>query len=55
MEAEEDIPQGMLESVALQTSREFYENAEIGNIHTGEMKSAYDWCVASSLCEWGER
>ena len=32
-----------LESIVLQTSREFYENAESGNIHTGEMKLAYDW------------
>jgi hypothetical protein len=33
----------MLEGVVLQTSREFYENAESGNIHTGDMKLAYDW------------
>ena len=37
------IPSGMLESVVLATSREFYENAESGNIHTGDMKLAYDW------------
>jgi hypothetical protein len=27
----------------LTTSNEFYMRAETGNIHTGEMKLAYEW------------
>jgi hypothetical protein len=34
-----------LEAVVLATSRELYEGAENGNIHTGDMKTAYDWSV----------
>ena len=36
-----------LESVALATSRELYDNAETGNIHTGEMRVAYEWYATS--------
>lgn len=43
LQTEEGIPGSMLEKAVLQASREFYENAESGNIHTGEMKLAYDW------------
>lgn len=32
-----------LQGAALATSRELYDNAETGNIHTGDMKLAYDW------------
>jgi hypothetical protein len=34
-----------LQGAALATSRELYDNAETGNIHTGDMKLAYDWYV----------
>ena len=43
LETEETVPSDMLETTVLQVSREFYENAESGNIHTGDMKLAYDW------------
>jgi len=43
LQTEKTISDAMLEGVVLQTSREFYENAESGNIHTGDMKLAYDW------------
>jgi len=43
LRVEETVSDVMLEGVVLQTSREFYENAESGNIHTGDMKLAYDW------------
>lgn len=43
LQTEEGITAGMLESAVLQASKEFYDNAESGNIHTGEMKLAYDW------------
>lgn len=42
-ETEYDLSAGLLEEVALATSRELYDNAETGNIHTGDMKLAYDW------------
>jgi len=43
LEAEHGLSPLTLEEVALTTSRELYDNAETGNIHTGEMKLAYDW------------
>jgi hypothetical protein len=46
LEAEHGLSTHLLEEIVLDTSRELYENAENGNIHTGEMKLAYDWCVA---------
>lgn len=42
-EIEHDLTASALEAVALGTSRELYDNAETGNIHTGEMKIAYEW------------
>ena len=42
-ESEYDLSDDLLEEVALATSRELYDNAETGNIHTGDMKLAYDW------------
>jgi hypothetical protein len=42
-ETEYDLSDSLLEEVALATSRELYDNAETGNIHTGDMKLAYDW------------
>ena len=42
-ESECDLSDDLLEEVALATSRELYDNAETGNIHTGDMKLAYDW------------
>lgn len=45
LEAEHGLSTHLLEEIVLDTSRELYENAENGNIHTGEMKLAYDWCV----------
>lgn len=32
-----------LEDVVLTTSKELYMRAETGNIHTGDMKLAYEW------------
>lgn len=40
-----------LEGVVLTTSKEFYMRAETGNIHTGDMKLAYEWCVVSELID----
>ncbi|QRV90809.1 Secretory pathway protein Sec39 [Ceratobasidium sp. AG-Ba] len=34
-----------VESLCLAVSREFYDNASSGNIHSGDMKLAYDWWV----------
>jgi hypothetical protein len=45
LEAEHGLSTHLLEEIVLDTSRELYENAENGNIHTGDMKLAYDWCV----------
>jgi len=42
-ETEYGLSGQVLEEVALATSRELYDNAETGNIHTGDMKLAYDW------------
>jgi hypothetical protein len=42
-ETEYDLDPEVLEQVVLETSKELYDNAETGNIHTGEMKIAYDW------------
>jgi hypothetical protein len=42
-ETEYDLSDSLLEEVALATSRELYDNAETGNVHTGDMKLAYDW------------
>lgn len=44
-EIEYDLSALTLESVALATSRELYDNAETGNIHIGEMRIAYEWYV----------
>lgn len=43
LETEHGLKPETLESVVLSTSRELYEGAENGNIHTGDMKVAYDW------------
>ena len=43
LQNEHDLPQDMIEEVTLATSIEFYDNAETGNIHTGDMKLAFDW------------
>jgi len=40
---EYDLSETLVEEVALATSHELYDNAETGNIHTGDMKLAYDW------------
>jgi hypothetical protein len=45
-ETEHGLSASTLEEVALATSRELYDNAETGNIHTGDMKLAYDWYVS---------
>ena len=45
LEDEHGLSNSMLEEVVLATSREFYDNAETGNIHTGNMRLAYDWQV----------
>lgn len=36
-----------VEDLVLAASREFYDNAETGNLHSGEMKQAYSWCVSA--------
>ncbi|OCF58295.1 hypothetical protein L486_04326 [Kwoniella mangroviensis CBS 10435] len=41
------IDDQMIEQVVLETSKEFYLKAENGNLHTGEMKLAYD-CLSVS-------
>lgn len=43
LETEHALSNAVLEVVVLATAREFYDNAETGNIHTGDMKRAYDW------------
>lgn len=43
LEESHGLTQSDLVDVVLATSRELYENAENGNIHTGEMKLAHDW------------
>lgn len=34
-----------MELIVLAASVEFYENAETGNLHEGDMKLAYNWSV----------
>ncbi len=46
-EVKGDLKPANIEEVVLAISREFYENADSGNMHTGDMKLAYDWSVAS--------
>ena len=43
LQNEHGLAQETIEDVALTTSMEFYDNAETGNIHTGDMKLASDW------------
>jgi hypothetical protein len=43
LEIDHDLPQRMVQEAVLTASREFYDNAETGNLHTGDMKLAYDW------------
>jgi hypothetical protein len=31
------------EELVIAASREFYDNAETGNLHKGDMKLAFDW------------
>ena len=40
----------MLETAVLATSRELYDNADSGNIHSGNMKLAYDWWGYQLTC-----
>ncbi|WVQ83558.1 hypothetical protein IAT38_005699 [Cryptococcus sp. DSM 104549] len=42
LQAEDAVDDKMVEEVVLETSKEFYMSAESGNIHTGDMKLAYD-------------
>ncbi len=44
LETEHALSSALLEKVILVTAREFYDNAETGNVNTGDMKLAYDWC-----------
>ena len=39
----------MVESICLECSREYYDNADSGNYNFGNMKLAYDWLVLSHL------
>lgn len=43
LESTHSLTSETLEKVVLQTSRELYDMAESGNVHTGDMKLAYDW------------
>lgn len=42
------LDRSSIEELVLAASREFYDNAETGNLHSGEMKQAYGWCVQGS-------
>ena len=42
-----DLSDDVLERVVLENSRELYDSAASGNLHTGDMKLAYDGCVTS--------
>lgn len=44
--AEPPLPPAVEEELVIAASREFYDNAESGNLHKGDMKLAFDWCVA---------
>ena len=48
LEVEHGLSAELLEKVTLATSREFYDNAETGNIYTGDMKLAYEWYISIS-------
>lgn len=37
------LPPPVIEELVISASREFYDNAESGNLHTEEMKLALDW------------
>ena len=37
------LPLDVLETLCLETSREFYDNASSGNYNFGDMKLAYEW------------
>ena len=37
------LPDDVIESLCLECSREFYDNANSGNYNFGDMKLAYDW------------
>lgn len=39
----------VVEELVVAASREFYDNAEAGNLHEGDMKLALEWCVPLSL------
>ena len=43
LKGQESWSDAMLQDAVLQVSREFYGKAESGNLHTGDMKLAYDW------------
>ena len=43
------LDRSTIESIVLAASVEFYENAETGNLHEGDMKLAYNWSVAVSV------
>ena len=38
----------VVEGLCLSVSREFYDNSNSGNLNTGDMKLAYDWCAEIS-------
>lgn len=35
----------VVEELVIAASRDFYDNSESGNLHSGEMKLAFEWCV----------
>lgn len=49
--SELDVPlgPGVVESLVLDASREFYDNSSSGNMHTDGMKLAYDWYVPFTI------
>lgn len=42
------LSEEVIEEMCLTVSREFYDNAQSGNLHFGEMKLAYEWCAMIS-------
>jgi hypothetical protein len=44
-----DLSDETLETIVLANSRELYDSATTGNLHTGDMKLAYDRCV---ILDW---
>lgn len=44
-----ELPPDVVEATVLKISREFYDNSDRGNLHSGNMKHAYAWYVSCLL------